>query len=146
MIIVGTKLILDTRALFERALQAVPEDKSHPIWKKYIDYETQYGDLTNLYGIESRFKKVADSLDVNSIESLEMIAAKYKYFDLDYIEKYELGVEQLRKRGRVSSKNVKGTSRIGAAVKDSATSVALLVGVNAEKFPKPDLTRWFRFY
>jgi cleavage stimulation factor subunit 3 len=49
------------RALFERALAAIPAEKSKTIWSKYIHYETQYGDLTNLIGIEKRMAEVFPS-------------------------------------------------------------------------------------
>ena len=42
------------RALFERALSAIPSDKSGPLWAKYIEYESQYGDISNLHRIEKR--------------------------------------------------------------------------------------------
>lgn len=49
---------VDTRALFERALSQIPPERSRALWTKYIDYETQYGDLSNLYKIEKRLGEV----------------------------------------------------------------------------------------
>ena len=45
------------RALFERALAAIPADKSKAIWAKYIEYESQYGDISNLHRIENRMNE-----------------------------------------------------------------------------------------
>jgi cleavage stimulation factor subunit 3 len=47
----------NTRALFERSLAVIPKERSKPIWDKYNDYETQYGDLSNLYRIEKRYNE-----------------------------------------------------------------------------------------
>lgn len=72
-----------------------------------------------------------------------MMASKYKYFDLEYIEKYELGLEHLRKVGRDTLPQlVKSSSRVGSAIRESGGGIGVLVGINVEKFPKPDLTRW----
>jgi cleavage stimulation factor subunit 3 len=45
----------NTRALFERSLAAIQVARSKPVWQKYIDYETQYGDISNFYRIEKRW-------------------------------------------------------------------------------------------
>ena len=44
----------DTRALFERALSALPAQRAREVWAKFLDYENQYGDLSNVIKIERR--------------------------------------------------------------------------------------------
>lgn len=47
----------NTRSLFERALQQVKTDEAFDIWRAYLDYETQYGDLQTVLQLEKRFKQ-----------------------------------------------------------------------------------------
>lgn len=47
----------NTRGLFERALLQVKAENAFDIWRAYLEYETQYGDLTTILGLEKRFKQ-----------------------------------------------------------------------------------------
>nr|CAG8597475.1 9724_t:CDS:10 [Entrophospora candida] len=44
-------------ALFERALLSIPSDKAKILWKKFSDYENNYGDLASIYKINERQAK-----------------------------------------------------------------------------------------
>lgn len=112
--------------MFERALSAIPPEASYPIWKKYVEYETQYGDLTNLYGIEKRRDAVFPNEDVNSIESVEAIAEKWTYCDIDHVGKNELGIEALRKHVRTSVVTG-GTKGAVAEKRDTAVLPAIMM-------------------
>ena len=149
---------LDTRALFERALSSLPASKSRPLWDKYIDYETQYGDLTNLHGLEKRYASLFPPRPVNSLESAEKVASKWTYFDIDYIATAELGITQLRRAGeRLPAPAVASSAPVGQLAKLRASQgnqdshhhyteksklAPMLSGINVDKYPKPDCARW----
>jgi cleavage stimulation factor subunit 3 len=69
----------NTRALFERALAAVPPERSQPIWQKYINYETQYGDLTNLHKIQQRRAQAFPQENLDLLESVQNVAEKWAW-------------------------------------------------------------------
>ena len=141
---------LDTRALFERALSSLPPSKSRPILEKYIDYEMQYGDLTNLHGLEKRYAMLFPPRPVNSLESVLKVGSKWSYFDIDYILNDELGYKYLDKFGErvpaptVASSNQLGTLKLrssGSEI-DKSKLAPILSGINVDRFPRPDLSRW----
>jgi cleavage stimulation factor subunit 3 len=132
----------NTRALFERALSAIPSNQSEPIWKRYIQYETQYGDVSNLYKIEKRKSQIS-TLDVNSVESAETIAKKWCWYDLDIVGTFEIGLEALLLSSRLPAP-VTSTKPLAREKKDDkGRSLASLGGVkDVDKYPKPELGRW----
>jgi cleavage stimulation factor subunit 3 len=134
----------NTRALFERALSAIPSEKSKPIWARYIEYETQYGDLTNLYRIEKRLNEVFSIDDVNSIESAVKTAKKWSYYDIDYVGEVELGIAAIRTVPRIPPPATQ--TKIGVSSQVSKANDGKLLssfaGVDSNKFPKPDIGRW----
>jgi len=87
--------LVDTRALFERALSTIPAQKSKPIWDKFLHYEQQYGDLTTLFRVEKR-RREAYPEDAFRQSGLEHVAQRYSYLDLDYVGKHEMGLSALR--------------------------------------------------
>ncbi|KAI8897597.1 hypothetical protein BC833DRAFT_649433 [Globomyces pollinis-pini] len=135
----------NTRALFERALSTIPTERSKLIWQKYLDYETQYGDLTNLYRIEKRFTDVFASGDVNSHESVVKIASKWSYFDINYVGKVELGLDHLALIPRLAPPAAQ--VKLGASGNldrrdDKGRQTAMLGGINIDLYPRPDFTKW----
>jgi cleavage stimulation factor subunit 3 len=48
--------LLDTRALFERALAVMPNEKAGSIWRKFATYESKYGDMTGIERVEKRWR------------------------------------------------------------------------------------------
>lgn len=131
----------NTRALFERALAVIPQDKAKKLWKKYIDYETQYGDLTNLNGIQRRMDAIYPAVEVNSNESAKLMAKKWMYFDMDYIGTVELGVKELEKYNRSAAPAAK-VKQGGNSYVSNGERQSTMLGVNSDKFAKPDLSRW----
>jgi cleavage stimulation factor subunit 3 len=135
----------NTRALFERALSAVPPEKSKPIWARYIEYETQYGDLSNLYRIEKRISEVFSIDDVNSIEAAVKTAKKWAYYDIDYVGEVELGISALRTVPRIpppATQTKIGSTSSGSKINDGARSLSSFAGVDTSKYPKPETSRW----
>ncbi|KAJ3252779.1 mRNA 3'-end-processing protein rna14 [Boothiomyces macroporosus] len=135
----------NTRALFERALSQIPPERSRALWTKYIDYETQYGDLSNLYKIEKRLGEVFPTEDVNSNEWAVKIASKWSYFDISYVGELELGLKHLESVPRIpapaQSKQVQNTLMRN----DQGRQIAMLGGVNVDQYPRPEFGKW-NFY
>lgn len=135
----------NTRALFERALAAIPTEKSLPIWTKYLAYETQYGDLSNLQKLQAR-RSIAFPLDnTDLLESVMNLADKWTIYQLTFIRDCELGVQYLQEAGGHSSVNSQikfGAGNVAAAKSDDRRALGVLGGIHADQFPRPDLTRW----
>jgi cleavage stimulation factor subunit 3 len=53
--------LLDTRALFERALAVMPNEKAGSIWRKFANYEGKYGDMTGIERVEKRWREAFPS-------------------------------------------------------------------------------------
>jgi hypothetical protein len=52
---------IDTRALFERALAVMPNEKASSIWRKFADYENKYGDMSGIERVERRWREAFPS-------------------------------------------------------------------------------------
>jgi cleavage stimulation factor subunit 3 len=72
----------NTRALFERALATIPAQRSRPIWAKYINYETQYGDLTNLHKLQQRRAMAFPKENMDLLESVVNVAEKWSRYHI----------------------------------------------------------------
>ncbi|KAI8071752.1 hypothetical protein BC940DRAFT_293627 [Gongronella butleri] len=68
----------NTRALFERSLATLAADKATPVWKKFLDYENKYGDLTSVKNVEKRMLAA-----IPSMNSTDSFMARYSYLDLN---------------------------------------------------------------
>lgn len=137
----------NTRALFERALAAIPADRSHPIWAKYINYETQYGDLTNLHKLQQRRAQSFPQGNMDLLESVVNVAEKWSCYDLNFIADAELGIPTLQLFGRKAPPmaHTIGIANPMANVRSDdkpRQQLGMLGGVHANKYPRPDLSKW----
>lgn len=57
----STTHFIDTRALFERALAVMPNEKASSIWRKFADYENKYGDMSGIERVERRWREAFPS-------------------------------------------------------------------------------------
>ena len=50
----------NTRVLFERVLSSgqLPEEKSHEIWNRFLEFESSVGDLASILKVEKRRTQV----------------------------------------------------------------------------------------
>jgi hypothetical protein len=141
MIIVKNILHLDTRALFERALSAIPDIRSQPIWTKYVSYESQYGDLANLHKLQERRAQAFPQEGMDLLETVVNVAEKWSCYDIDYIGDHELGIPAIRGVGRKAPP----TSTIKVLTnraEDKGKAISLMGTANADKFARPDLSKW----
>lgn len=54
-------ILIDTRALFERALAVMPNEQAATIWQKFANYEHKYGDMTGIEKVERRWREAFPS-------------------------------------------------------------------------------------
>ena len=87
-----------------------------------------------------------DSDEINTIEHCENLGSKWKYYDLNSVATLELGVNHLRGTVRLPPPAVQ--QKIGSTLSSSdrqnsrSKPVAMLTGVDVDKFPRPDPGRW----
>ncbi|KAI8967565.1 hypothetical protein BDF20DRAFT_829300 [Mycotypha africana] len=145
----------NTRALFERTLATMPAESADPIWRKFLDYETKYGDLASVQNVEKRRIEAMNDPNINTMESF---LKRQSYMDIRNIEHYELGLlarEQLKSESAstaVSKANEPHQqaqqSQLGAqqSLHEHRTHEQhkrpLLDSVYPERFPRPDLGQW----
>lgn len=70
----------NTRALFERALATIPPSRCQTIWAKFMFYETQYGDLTNLHKLQQRRANSYPTENMDLLESVINVAEKWAWY------------------------------------------------------------------
>lgn len=86
-------LILDTRALFERAVTGISASRSRDIWEKWLDYENQYGDIGNAGRVFQRVKEIYPD-DISSGKNIYYLANRWKVLNLNVVGDVELGLGQ----------------------------------------------------
>jgi len=121
----------NVRALFERALSLLPPEKSIEVWKRFVQFEQTYGDLSSLLKVEQRRKEALSrtSEDVLSASenTLHDVVSRYSFMDLwpcsskelDYLVRQEWLAKNTVKVDRSATLNTssmldKGTVGISA--------------------------------
>uniref|UniRef100_A0A7N0T936 Suppressor of forked domain-containing protein n=1 Tax=Kalanchoe fedtschenkoi TaxID=63787 RepID=A0A7N0T936_KALFE len=74
----------NSRALFERALSSLPPEKSDEVWKAFVRFEQQYGDLNSILKVEQRRKEALAREDGSSAteSSLQDVVSRYSFMDI----------------------------------------------------------------
>ncbi|CAI8584417.1 unnamed protein product [Vicia faba] len=71
------------RALFERALSSLPPEKSVEVWKRFVQFEQTYGDLSSMLKVEQRRKEAfGEDATTASESSLQDVVSRYSFMDL----------------------------------------------------------------
>ncbi|RLN22656.1 cleavage stimulation factor subunit 77 [Panicum miliaceum] len=124
----------NVRALFERALSLLPPEKSIEVWKRFVQFEQTYGDLSSMLKVEQRRKEALSrtSEDVLSASenTLHDIVSRYSFMDLwpcsskelDYLVRQEWLAKNTVKVDRSATLNTgsmldKGTVGISASAR-----------------------------
>ncbi|RLM92057.1 cleavage stimulation factor subunit 77 [Panicum miliaceum] len=124
----------NVRALFERALSLLPPEKSIEVWKRFVQFEQTYGDLSSMLKVEQRRKEALSrtSEDVLSASenTLHDVVSRYSFMDLwpcsskelDYLVRQEWLAKNTVKVYRSATLNTgsmldKGTVGISASVR-----------------------------
>ncbi|KAI3870583.1 hypothetical protein MKX03_022776 [Papaver bracteatum] len=74
----------NVRALFERALNSLPPEKSVEVWKRYTQFEQTYGNLASILKVEHRRKEALSGEDGSSTFecSLPDVVSRYSFMGL----------------------------------------------------------------
>ncbi|KAK1399943.1 Suf domain-containing protein [Heracleum sosnowskyi] len=112
------------RALFERALSALPPEKSVEVWKRFTQFEQTYGDLASMLKVEQRRKEALSGTGEESASALESslqeVASRYSFMDLWPCSSNDLDnlVRQEWLSKNIKKKNEKNSLSNGAAQTD----------------------------
>ncbi|KAK1404360.1 Cleavage stimulation factor subunit 77 [Heracleum sosnowskyi] len=122
-------------ALFERALSALPPEKSVEVWKRFTQFEQTYGNLASMLKVEQRRKEALSGTGEESASALESslqeVVSRYSFMDLwpcssNYLDNL---VRQEWLSKNIKKKNEKNSLSNGAAQTDKASS-GLATGSN----------------
>ncbi|CAO2161573.1 unnamed protein product [Urochloa humidicola] len=76
----------NVRALFERALSLLPPEKSTEVWKRFVQFEQSYGDLSSMLKVEQRRKEALSGTSEDALSASENtlhdVVSRYNYMDL----------------------------------------------------------------
>ncbi|RZC50999.1 hypothetical protein C5167_019426 [Papaver somniferum] len=114
----------NVRALFERALNSLPPEKSVEVWKRYTQFEQTYGNLASILKVEQRRKEALSSAFEGSLHD---VVSRYSFMglrpcsskDLDYLARQELLAKNINQK---AEKSVLPTSTTSAKVNYPDTS------------------------
>ncbi|KAI8920212.1 hypothetical protein DFJ77DRAFT_233633 [Powellomyces hirtus] len=155
----------NTRALFERALSALPADRAKPIWAKLLAYETEYGDLANVLKSEKRRADAYPGEANNSLVALSYLADRWSFLEINHVGEFELGLPAQYDLEKKVPGTVAGVPLSSAATAHAAASSASshhhaskiddrgapqrkyqsLESVHPERYPRPDLNKWMAY-
>ncbi|KAI3928601.1 hypothetical protein MKW98_024202 [Papaver atlanticum] len=100
----------NVRALFERALNSLPPEKSVEVWKRYTQFEQTYGNLASILKVEQRRKEALSRTGEDGSSafegSLHDVVSRYSFMglrpcsskDLDYLARQELLAKNINKK------------------------------------------------
>ncbi|EDV26461.1 uncharacterized protein TRIADDRAFT_21977, partial [Trichoplax adhaerens] len=119
----------NTRVLFEKVLNQMPQEKTKQIWSAFLDFETNNGDLASLLKVEQRRNHI--NLEEYKGHQTALLVDRYKFRDL-----YPCSTSELRAMGyKIASLN----------------NVIVQQKVNVENtsrqddFPRPDFNQLIPF-
>lgn len=123
----------NTRVLFERVLTAgtLPPEKQIEIWNKFLEFESNVGDLSSILKIEKRRGAIIEQLKEFEGKETALLVDRYKFLDLYPCSSFELksvGYKEIAKQHALSLPSS------FVAIKDS------LLNDDKKKpiYPKPD--------
>ncbi|XP_026451370.1 cleavage stimulation factor subunit 77-like [Papaver somniferum] len=100
----------NVRALFERALNTLPPEKSVEIWKRYTQFEQTYGNLASILKVEQRRKEALSRTGEDGSSALHDVVSRYSFMglrpcsskDLDYLARQELLAKNINQKAEKS--------------------------------------------
>ncbi|KAK1358777.1 Cleavage stimulation factor subunit 3 [Heracleum sosnowskyi] len=135
------------RALFERALSALPPEKSVEVWKRFTQFEQTYGDLASMLKVEQRRKEALSGTGEESASALESslqeVVSRYSFMDLWPCSSNDLDnlVRQEWLSKNIKKKNERISLSNGAAQTDKASSGVATGSNQSTKVIYPDTSR-----
>ncbi|KAJ3047615.1 mRNA 3'-end-processing protein rna14, partial [Rhizophlyctis rosea] len=138
----------NTRALFERALSALPPERAREVWAKFLDYENQYGELGNVIKIERRRGEAYPEGETPQMH-LKNIADRWKYLDIDCIGEEELGIGAITSTpptiDTTSTSQQPLSARTANRRQDEDRDTPIPPRFTGDKYRRPDLGKWVAY-
>lgn len=138
----------NTRVLFERVLssnQLAPE-KSLEIWRRFLEFESNIGDLQSVGKVEKRRLQTIQQLKDCDIRETSLLIDRYKYADLypcSFSELRSLGYKEYRCPTATSATSAlvpAGDSKLQAAARPDEED-----GGKMSSLPRPDVQQMIPF-
>ncbi|XP_057319441.1 protein suppressor of forked [Microplitis mediator] len=125
----------NTRVLFERVLSSgsLEPEKSVDIWNRFLEFESNIGDLASIVKVEKRRSAVLEKLKEFEGKETAQLVDRYKFFDL-----YPCSPMELKSIGYHSG-NL-GRSNIGGSLQRTADNEEVIAAL-----PRPDLSQMIPF-
>jgi len=118
----------NTRVLFERLLSLITKEKSTPILGRYMEFESQYGDLSSILKIDRRIAQTYTQMERPDERDPTLLIDRYKYDDL-----LPCSTNELRSMGYdPSSLKTSEAFTVTPVAETSVTEVK-------KELPKPDI-------
>lgn len=143
----------NVRAMFERALVALPPEQTRSIWAVFQRYEINYGELSNITKAEERRRAMftSDTPETN----LKAFAERCAYLDLENVGDQDLGLKaqmaHLSKPTHTDDRDDGGSDSYIINSNINHQDVGLefrghsLESVNPDRYPRPDFSQWTSF-
>ncbi|KAI8824353.1 uncharacterized protein EV422DRAFT_317763 [Fimicolochytrium jonesii] len=144
----------NTRALFERALAALPPQRAKPVWAKLLAYETENGDLANVLKTETRRAEAYPEDQKNPLATLNVVAERWSFLGIDHVGETELGLsaqKAIYSGGAIP--NPAPSQAAAAATQSKAVAddrsggrrFQSLESYHPERYPRPDMAKWVSY-
>ncbi|KAI8808347.1 hypothetical protein BJ742DRAFT_288347 [Cladochytrium replicatum] len=134
----------NARAIFERALSAMPAPRLHQIWTKFLEYENQYGDLATFLKNEKR-RREAYLEELGTIQEVNDVGERWRFLDISNVGDIELGLADQRRAKAAATTAHKSDERRKSTSDPARVKYQNLDPVHAERYPRPDLSKWISY-
>ncbi|XP_039053919.1 cleavage stimulation factor subunit 77-like isoform X2 [Hibiscus syriacus] len=135
------------RALFERALNSLPQEESIEVWKRFTQFERTYGDLASMLKVEQRRKEALSGTreegDSALETSLQDLISRYSFKDLWPCSSKELyHLSQPEWLAKINGKKgEKSALSNGSAANDKSSSATIGISPASLKVLHPDTSQ-----
>eukprot|EP00795_Rhopilema_esculentum_P005315 gene5315-484_t len=128
----------NTRVLFERILNTLPKEQSRVIMSRYLQFESQYGDLASIIKIDRRISAICtETFDDN--ETLSLLD-RYRYLDLLPCSANELGC-----MGYKANQTSDSLANLNSISTERIKLKLPVINDEPPEFPKPDISQMKAF-
>ncbi|KAE8655558.1 Cleavage stimulation factor subunit 77 [Hibiscus syriacus] len=140
-------ILENIRALFERALNSLPQEESIEVWKRFTQFERTYGDLASMLKVEQRRKEALSGTreegDSALETSLQDLISRYSFKDLWPCSSKELyHLSQPEWLAKINGKKgEKSALSNGSAANDKSSSATIGISPASLKVLHPDTSQ-----
>lgn len=133
----------NTRVLFERVLTSgsLPPEKSVEIWNRFLEFESNIGDLSSILKVEKRRAAAIEKLKEFEGKETALLVDRYRFMDL-----YPCTAQELKSLGyRELSRAPVVVSSSAPASKREVTQQESVVDQQSLVYPRPDTGQMIPF-